>query len=155
MDITIDVADYKLNIRAAAIIIHKGKVLLHNDKKLGFYALVGGRVAIGEDSKNTLHREILEEIGKEVEIQNYAFTVENFFTHNNQKFHEIMFVYQADFKKEDDKQLETTIQNMEGNNYLQYDWIPIEKLEEYDIRPKQIVPLLQKGEYPKNIIIDN
>ena len=30
MDITIDVEDYKLNVRAAGVIIHNGKVLAHS-----------------------------------------------------------------------------------------------------------------------------
>ena len=153
MDLSIDVADYKLNIRAAAIILHNGKVLLHNDKKLNFYALVGGRIAIGEDSKETLKREILEEMGKEIEIKDYAFTVENFFILNNKKYHEIMFVYTADFKEEADKQLETTIQNIERKNYLQYDWIPLEQLNQYDLKPKEIIPILQKREYPRHLVI--
>ena len=31
MDLTIDVEDYKLNIRASAIIIHNGKFLVHRN----------------------------------------------------------------------------------------------------------------------------
>ena len=60
MDITVDMEEYKLNVRAAGIIIHKGKVLLHKSNKEKHYALLGGRVKIGENSENTLKREILE-----------------------------------------------------------------------------------------------
>ena len=31
MDITLDVEDYKLNIRAAGVIIHNGKILAHRN----------------------------------------------------------------------------------------------------------------------------
>ena len=44
MDITIDVDDYKLNVRAAGIMIHSGKILLHKDVNSDYYALIGGRV---------------------------------------------------------------------------------------------------------------
>ena len=38
MDITIDVGEYKLNVRAAGVMIHNGKVLVHkNMKKIKTY----------------------------------------------------------------------------------------------------------------------
>ena len=61
-DLTLNVLDYKLNIRAAGIIIHNGKVLVHKNVNDDYYALVGGRVEIGENSATTLKREIQEEI---------------------------------------------------------------------------------------------
>ena len=67
-DLTLDVEDYKLNIRAAGIIIHNGKVLVHRNTNSNHYALVGGRVEIGEDSVSTLKREVQEEMGKDIEI---------------------------------------------------------------------------------------
>ena len=44
MDITIDVDDYELNIRAAGVMIHNGKVLVHKNVNSDYYALIGGRV---------------------------------------------------------------------------------------------------------------
>ena len=49
MDITIDVDDYKLNVRAAGVIIHNGKILVHRNINSDHYALIGGRVEIGEN----------------------------------------------------------------------------------------------------------
>lgn len=54
MDLSIDIEDYKLNIRAAAIIIHENKILLHKDLRTDYYALVGGRVKLGETSEETI-----------------------------------------------------------------------------------------------------
>ena len=51
MDLTIDVEDYKLNVRATVIIEHNGKILVHRNVNSNHYALMGGRVKIGEDSK--------------------------------------------------------------------------------------------------------
>lgn len=51
MDLTIDVEDYKLNVRAAGVIIHNNKVLAHKNVNSDHYALIGGRVAIGDDSE--------------------------------------------------------------------------------------------------------
>ena len=58
MDITIDVEDYKLNVRAAGVIIHNNKVLVHKNVNSDHYALVGGRIEIGENSVDTIKREI-------------------------------------------------------------------------------------------------
>ncbi len=54
MDITINVEDYKLNVRAAGVIIHDGKILAHKNINSDHYALIGGRVEIGESSANTI-----------------------------------------------------------------------------------------------------
>lgn len=79
MDITIDVDNYKLKVRTAGVIIHNGKILVHRNINSDHYALIGGRVEIGEDSANTVKREIKEELGKNIEITGYISTIENFF----------------------------------------------------------------------------
>jgi len=47
MDITIDVNDYKLNVRAACVIKHNNKILVHKNINSNHYCLIGGRVKIG------------------------------------------------------------------------------------------------------------
>ena len=108
MDITLKVEDYKLNMRAAGIIIHNNKVLLHKNVNADHYAVIGGRIKIGESSYDAVKREILEETGKEVEITGYIATIENFFELKGEKYHEILFVHKAEFKDEKDKQIELT-----------------------------------------------
>ena len=49
MDLTIDIEDYKLNIRAACIIKHNNKILLHKSDDKDHYCLIGGREGIGEN----------------------------------------------------------------------------------------------------------
>ena len=58
MDITIEVEDYILNVRAAVVIIHNDRILVHRNINSNHYALVGGRVQLGEDSIATVKREI-------------------------------------------------------------------------------------------------
>ena len=47
MDLTLDIEDYKLNIRAAAVIIHNNKILVHRDVSKDHCTLPGSRIAIG------------------------------------------------------------------------------------------------------------
>ena len=103
MDITIDVEDYKLNVRAAGVIIHNNKVLVHKNVNSDHYALVGGRIEIGENSVDTIKREIKEELGKDIEITGYISTIENFFEMKGSKYHEIMFVHKVEFVDEKEK----------------------------------------------------
>ena len=154
MDITIEVNDYKLNVREAGIIIHNGKILLHRNVNSGHYALIGGRVAIGENSEDTIIREIKEELGKDVEITGYVGTIENFFEMKGRKYHEIMFVYKIEFVNEEDKKIEYTIKNIEGKDYLQYEWIELEKIAEYEVVPKVIKDVLKENKFPTHKIND-
>ena len=152
MDITIDVENYKLNIRAAVVIIHNNKVLTHRNINSNHYSLPGGRVEIGENSADTIKREISEEMGKKIEITGYISTIENFFEINNQKYHEIMFIHKAEFVNEEDKILQETIKNIEGKDFLQYDWVDLDKIDEYPIMPKVIKEILKEKIYPAHKI---
>lgn len=149
MDISINLQDdYRLNVRAAAIITHNNKVLLHKNSNEDYYALLGGRVAIGEDSTQTIKREILEEMGKEIEVTEYLATIENFFPWNGCKTYEIQFVYRAEFTDEKDKALQETIKNKEGKDYIQYEWLDLNNLDEYPIKPKVAKEILKEPKYP-------
>ena len=149
MDLTIDVEDYKLNVRAGGVIIHNNKLLTHRDTRLeGFYALLGGRIAIGEDSETTLKREIQEELGREIEITGYVGTVENFFEHQGSKYHEIQIIHKAEFLNENDKKTEETIDNMEGKDYLKYEWIDLDKIDEYPLKPQIMKKVLKEKIFP-------
>ena len=148
MDLTIDIKDYKLNIRAACIIKHNNKVLLHKSDDKDHYCLIGGRVEIGENSENTIRREIIEELGKEIDITRYVSTIENFFEFEGSKYHEYMFVYEAEFKDEKDKLIEDTLCNIEGKDYLKYYWIDLKDIDNVDIKHKVIKDILKEGKYP-------
>ena len=148
MDITIDVEDYKLNVRTAGIIIHNNKLLVHRNINEEHYALIGGRIGIGENSEDALKREILEELGKEIEITGNVATIENFFEMKSQKYHEIMFVHKIEFINGDDKKTENTIKNIEGKEYLKYEWLNLEKIDEYPLKPQVIKEILKSEKFP-------
>lgn len=148
MDITINVDDYKLNVRAAGVMIHNGKILVHKNVNSDHYALIGERVEIGENSADTVKREIKEELGKDIEITGYISTIENFFEMKGSKYHEIMFVHKIEFTNEEDKKIEYTMKNVEGKDYLQYEWIELERIDEYPLLPKAIKDVLKENKFP-------
>ena len=152
MDLTIDIGDYRLNVRAAALIIHNNKVLTHRNINKDHYCIPGGRIEIGESSEETVKREIQEELGKKIKIEKYITTIENFFEYEGKKYHEIYFLYKAEFKNEEDKKIDYKMQNKEGKDYLQYHWLDLDKIDEYNILPNCIKQVLTSDEFPGHII---
>lgn len=152
MDLTIEVEDYKLNVRAAGIIIHNNKVLTHRNTKSNHYTFIGGRVEIGEDSATTVKREIEEELGKKAEIIEHGGVIENFFEMKGSKYHEILFIHRAEFVNEEDEKIEYTLKNREGKDYLQYEWVNIDKIDDYPVKPAIIKEILKQGKFPVHTI---
>ena len=155
MDLTLDVEDYKLNIRAAGVIIHNNKILAHRNLNKKHYCIPGGRVEIGENSEETVKREIQEELGKQIEITGYVATIENFFEMNESKYHEIYFLHEIEFTNEEDKKINYTMHNEEGKEYLQYEWLDLDRIEEYNILPKCLKQVLKSKNFPVHVINDD
>lgn len=152
MDLTLDVEDYRLNIRSAGIIIHNNKVLTHVNKNEKHICLPGGRVEIGETSEETIKREIQEELGKEIQIINYMATIENFFKYENKKYHEIYFLYKIEFTNKEDKKIDYTMHNVEGKEYLHYEWIDLDKIDKYNLLPICLKRILRMKQFPVHMI---
>lgn len=148
MDLSLDVEKYKLNIRAGGVIIHNNKLLTHKNINKDHYCLPGGRVEVGEDSKETIKREIKEELGKEIDIIGYIATIENLFKMEDKKYHEIYFLYKIEFQNEEDKNIDYIMHNLEGKEYLQYEWIDLDRIDEYNILPKCLKDILRSANFP-------
>lgn len=90
---------------AVCIIRHNGKLLSgigHDDvKKETFYRLLGGGIEFGETSEETLQREFKEELNTGLENVRYITTLENIFTYEGKKGHEIVFVFEGDLTNKD------------------------------------------------------
>ena len=153
MDISIKVEDYNLNIRSAVIIIHENKILLHKDTRTDMYNLPGGRVEIGEPSEDTIKREILEELGKSIILTGYAGPVENFFEMDGMKYHEIMFIHLGEFEREEDRELVSTFSNVEGKDYLVYEWVDIANIDNYRLLPTVAKEIAKLDLYPVHKLV--
>lgn len=155
MDITVDIENYRLNVRTAGLIIHNNKLLAHKDANSDHYALIGGRIKTGEDSESAIKREIQEELGKKVKIIKYVSTIENFFEMNKIKYHEILFIHQVEFVEDEDKKIEYTLNNAEGKENLHYEWIDLDKIEQYELLPKIVKKVIKENEFPVHNIEKN
>lgn len=90
----------------------------------------------------------MEEMGKEVEIIEGLTTVENFFEIKGSKYYEILFVHKLEFKDENDKKILDTIKNVEGKEYLRYEWIDIDKIDKCPLKPQAIKDMLKTKIFP-------
>lgn len=151
-DLTIDIEDFKLNVRAAGVLIHNNKLLVHKNINSDHYAIVGGRVEIGESSEETIKREVQEELGKDIEIIECIGTIENFFESKDSKYHEILFVHKIEFENDEDKTIEYALDNKEGKDYLHYEWLELDKLDNYNLVPSVIKQIVKKNKFPIHII---
>ena len=70
-------------------------------KKQFFYRCLGGGIEFGETSEDALKREFKEELGIDIEIEEYCGIAENIFTFQGKKAHEIVLLYNVKIKDED------------------------------------------------------
>lgn len=132
----------KLNVRTTGVFLNEGKILVHKCGENDHYALPGGRVQAREDSITALKREVFEELNLEIENTSFIGAIENFFTVPEAKFHEYMWIIKADFKEKSVYNVEEIIGH-EDKKDLIFEWIDLDKLEELDFKPIEVIPLLK------------
>jgi ADP-ribose pyrophosphatase YjhB (NUDIX family) len=77
-----------------------GALLVSEDADPGgrlFQRPLGGHVEFGEYSEDTIHRELVEEIGQRLTDVDLLGVLENLFEWRGELQHEIVFVYEASF----------------------------------------------------------
>jgi len=95
-DLTLEIAEGKLNIRVAAWIEHEDQILVSTFPD-GSISLVGGRLKFSETTLEGIQREVLEETGEYFNSPVLFAIVENFFYDPvvGQHFHEFLYIYKG------------------------------------------------------------
>ena len=127
----------RFNVRAAALIIDEGHLLLHRVVNDDFWTLPGGRVEPGEAALDTVVRELCEETGEIVTCGPLAFIAENFFTLDGVPAHEIGFYAHATLpggSRLRDKGM--SHRGAEPGAQLEYRWFPLNGLDRLALYPE-------------------
>jgi len=132
------------NYRTAAVFINENKVLLHRFEGKDYWVLPGGRAEMHESSAESLTREMMEELGTDIHIKRLLWINEYFFTHENgQNFHEIAFIYLADFDRNSELYNftgELERKELDGTG-LFFKWFSISEIDKQKLFPE----FLKKG----------
>ena len=134
--ISFDIDNTRFQVRAAAVIEHRGAVLLHRALQDDFWALPGGRVEAGEQASATIVREMQEELNELVRCGELLYLVENFFEYSGKSNHEIGLYFLTHLAPE--SRLVTDagpFMAADGETKLEFRWFERLRLPEVDIRP--------------------
>ncbi len=129
--------------RVSAVLLINGKVLVHRAEIDDYWALPGGHVEMMESSKESLRREMKEELGVDVEIKRLLWVAENFFEDRGYGFHEVCLYYLIDVPEVSemlsmDKEFygeEDTYEYLGEKIKLIFKWYPVDELEELELYP--------------------
>ena len=79
-DMTAECCGGFINIRAGAIIMKDGKILMVGNEGSDYLYSVGGRLKFGETAEEAVVREVFEETGVRMEVDRLGFVNELYFT---------------------------------------------------------------------------
>ena len=141
-DILFKTDDYVFSYRVGGLLIHHGKVLMQKAVDEDGYALIGGHVAFGETTEETLAREYKEEIGADINVERLFMVNESFFPWGNRPCQQINLYYLVSLKDENQIPLDGTFKALDelGNERIELDmcWIPLEDVPDKKIYPPQV-----------------
>lgn len=129
----------RFNFRSVTVVIHNDHVLIHRASGDDFWALPGGRVEILETSRQTVTRELNEEIGLECKIIRQLWHIENFFEFGAKKFHEIANYFLISLLDLPEIQSEVDFDGIEESVDLIFRWVPLVKLNHYNLQPQFLI----------------
>lgn len=154
MDVKIKCDEGKFKMRVAGLIIKEGKLLTVDICNNGFYCLPGGHVHLGESSLEAIEREMGEEVGLTCKKATLLSIIENFFSAEGTKFHEVCYYYLYEPNEDVEVKDYSCIENDEGElKNLDFKWLELEKLKESNFRPFILAEKLSKKNFDFEHII--
>ena len=134
-DFRTKIEDTVFGVRATALIVEEGKLLVVEDED-GFYT-IGGAIQVGERTEEAVIREVKEELGVKAQARQLAFVVENRFEQAGVHFHNIEFHYLVDLLED------APLTMQEDERQLPCRWIALNQLHTVPLKPgflKTVLP---------------
>ena len=141
--ITFSKGNKYFSYRAAAVFMHNNRVLLNYIGESKNWFLPGGRVEMTEPSKESVVREIKEELEVDATIGRLLWVNENLYQKENIQIHELGLYFLASFT--DDHPLYQRTEPFIGPEILPdgatttFHWHPVDQLKEITMYPNYLV----------------
>lgn len=141
-------SDIRANIRPIVLGLARNgnKVLVSKAydkvKDQEFYRFLGGGIEFRETIENALKREFKEELNEEIEVLDRVCFVENFFTYENKKGHELVFIHEI--KLPDDCYEKKELKFYANESVLKVLWIDRQEFVNKDkiLYPEEVIEFL-------------
>lgn len=135
-DIQFKINDIIFNCRAVAIIIYDNKILFQKRKQDEFWALPGGKIRVGEATKEAITRELKEELGLvNFNVSDVATVSEYFFEFGKDKYHQFIFGHKVSVLDSEWIFKDETFTGIEEQENLLFKWFELNELETEPIKP--------------------
>ena len=134
-DFRTKVGNTVFGVRATALIVEEGKLLVVEDED-GFYT-IGGAIQVGERTEEAVIREVKEELGVKAQAGQLAFVLENRFEQAGVHFHNIEFHNLVDLLED------APLTMQEDARQLPCRWIALNQLHTVPLKPgflKTVLP---------------
>ena len=143
----------RIRVLALCIFSHRGNILAFegydSQKNKSFYRPLGGAVEFGEPVEAAMRREIREEMGEEITHLRQLGVLENLFTYEGEQGHEIVFVFDADFKHKSVYTRKDLKASEDDGMQFKLRWLQISGLTQlkYPLYPDGITQLILEQNY--------
>ncbi len=153
-DILFKTDDCIFSYRVGGIIINDGKILLQRSNGDEGYAIVGGHVAFGETTDETIVREFKEELGADIKVERLIAVGENFFKWGSRSCHQINLYYLVSLSNKTQIPLEGVFGAIDELGEMRIDldmcWINIEDVKDIKLYPEELKPYVTS--LPQNVV---
>ncbi|MBQ8201771.1 MAG: NUDIX domain-containing protein [Clostridia bacterium] len=153
-DILFDHGNARFSYRISAIPVHEGRVLLQCPVGTNEYAFIGGHVAFGETARDTLLREIREELHADAVIGDLIAVGEVYIDWgfcpdgSPRHCHQIGLYFMTAVDVQQLPPGDTFFGWDEAGNaryHLQYQWVPLKELHSLTVYPPEVARHILSG----------
>lgn len=150
-DIIFKSEDFIFSYRVAGILIYDNKILLQKPVDDDGYSLIGGHVEAMETTEETLIREFKEEMNADITTERLMAVGEVFFPWGERPCHQISLYYKICLNDFHAIPLDGIFRSYDesGNERMDLDfcWIPMDKLKDINLCPKELLPYILDDRY--------
>jgi 8-oxo-dGTP pyrophosphatase MutT (NUDIX family) len=122
-------------MRAAALIVRDGRVLLNRLRGDATWMLPGGTAEFGETAEATLRRELREELGVDAGVGRLLWVVEHFFDLNGRRWHQLLWIHEATLPADCDVVRGETFETPGVDGADRFRWTPFAELRALRLVP--------------------